>query len=137
MGVVGSSRMSGARRRWGLGGLGVASDILTPFRQDITMPRRRSAAMRTTLTLDDDLAESLRRTARLTGRSFKAVVNDVIRRGLAQGENPAAAEIKPFVVEPQACGLMPGIDPLRLNQLVDQFELEALPLKQSREGEIT
>jgi predicted transcriptional regulator len=93
--------------------------------------------MRTTLTLDDDLAESLSRTARLTGRSFKAVVNDVIRRGLAQGENTAAAEIKPFVVEPQACGLMPGIDPLRLNQLVDQFALEALPLKQSREGEIT
>jgi len=47
--------------------------------------------MRITLTLDDDLAESLSRTARLTGR------------------------IKPFVVEPQACGLMPGIDPLRLN----------------------
>jgi hypothetical protein len=75
--------------------------------------------MRTTLALDDDLAESLSRTARLTGRSFKAVVNDVIRRGLAQGENPAAAEIKPFVVEPQACGLMPGINPLRLNQLVE------------------
>jgi len=78
--------------------------------------------MRTTLTLDDDLAESLSRTSRLTGRSFNAVVNDVIRRGLAQGDNPAV-EIKPFVVEPQACGLMPGIDPLRLNQLVDQFEL--------------
>jgi hypothetical protein len=90
--------------------------------------------MRTTLTLDDDLAESLSRTARLTGRSFKTVVNEVIRRGLAQGDDPAAAPIKPFVVEPQACGLMPGIDPLRLNQLVDQLDLEAFPVKQVRDG---
>ena len=45
----------------------------------------RSPAMRTTLNLDDDPAESLRRTARLTGRS------------------------QPFVVEPQASGLMPEI----------------------------
>ena len=66
--------------------------------------------LRTTLTLDDDLAESLSPTARLTGR------------------------IKPFVVEPQACGLMPGIDPLRLNQLVDQLDLEAFPVKQVRDG---
>ena len=70
----------------------------------------RSPAMRTTLNLDDDPAESLRRTARLTGRS------------------------QPFVVEPQACGLMPGIDPLRLNQLVDQLDLEAFLLKPSRDG---
>lgn len=90
--------------------------------------------MRTTLTLDDDLADALSRTARLSGRSFKAVVNETIRRGLARGDQPAAAPIKPFVVEPQACGLMAGIDPLRLNQLVDQIELEAFLLKQQREG---
>lgn len=80
--------------------------------------------MRTTLTLDDDLAEALNRRARLSGRSFKAVVNEAIRRGLSRGDQPAAEAIKPFVVEPQACGLMPGIDPLRLNQLVDTLELE-------------
>jgi hypothetical protein len=28
------------------------------------------------------------------------------------------------VVHPQACGLMPGIDPLRFNQLQDQPALE-------------
>jgi predicted transcriptional regulator len=36
--------------------------------------------LRSTLTLDDDLAEALNRAARLTGRSFKAVVNDTLRR---------------------------------------------------------
>jgi hypothetical protein len=90
--------------------------------------------MRTTLTLDDDLAEALNRAARLTGRSFKAVVNETLRRGLGQADS-AAAGPEPFVVEPQSCGWMPGIDPLRLNQLVDGLEIEALLRKQSRGGD--
>jgi len=80
--------------------------------------------MRTTLTLDDDLAESLNRKARHSGRSFKEVVNAAIRRGLALGESPAENHGQTFVVHPQACGLMPGIDPLRFNQLLDQLEGE-------------
>jgi hypothetical protein len=91
--------------------------------------------MRTTLTLEDDLAEALNRNARLTGRSFKAVLNETIRRGLAHGDKPAEGTIQPFVVEPQACGLMAGIDLLRFNQLVDQMELEGFLLKQTRKGE--
>lgn len=80
--------------------------------------------MRTTLTLDDDLGEALNRSARLTGQSFKEVVNAAIRRGLSAGDPPADTGREPFLVQPQACGLMDGIDPLRLNQLVDQLEVE-------------
>lgn len=40
--------------------------------------------MRTTLTLDDDLFMALNERARATGRSFKEVVNEVLRRGLAE-----------------------------------------------------
>jgi len=98
------------------------------------MSIKREPVMRTTLTLDDDLAESLNRTARLTGRTFKAVVNETIRRGLARGDHPTTCEIKPFVVEPQACGFMAGIDPLRLNQLVDQIELDAFLVKHTQNG---
>jgi hypothetical protein len=90
--------------------------------------------MRTTLTLDDDLAEALNRAARLTGRSFKAVVNDTLRRGLAQSGNGTAG-LEPFVVEPQSCGWMPGIDPLRLNQLVDGLEIEAWPAQRPHGGD--
>jgi hypothetical protein len=90
--------------------------------------------MRTTLTLDDDLAEALNRAARLTGRSFKAVVNDTLRRGLAQSGSGTAG-LEPFVVEPQSCGWMPGIDPLRLNQLVDGLEIEAWPAQQPHSGD--
>ena len=90
--------------------------------------------MRTTLTLDDDLAEALNRAARLTGRSSKAVVNDTLRRGLAQSGSGTAG-LEPFVVEPQSCGWMPGIDPLRLNQLVDGLEIEAWPAQQPHGGD--
>ena len=90
--------------------------------------------MRTTLTLDDDLADALNRAARLTGRSFKAVVNDTLRRGLAQS-GIGTAGLEPFVVEPQSCGWMPGIDPLRFNQLVDALEVEAWPTQQRKGGD--
>ena len=39
--------------------------------------------MRTTLTLDDDVAAKLKAEARRDGRALKEVVNDVLRRGLS------------------------------------------------------
>ena len=39
--------------------------------------------MRTTLTLNDELADALKRRAFESGKSFKAVVNEVISLGLA------------------------------------------------------
>jgi hypothetical protein len=41
---------------------------------------------RTTLTLDDDVADGLAAAARRSGRSFRDVVNETIRRGLHQRE---------------------------------------------------
>jgi hypothetical protein len=38
--------------------------------------------MRTTLTLDDDVASALKREADRSGRSFKEVVNEAVRAGL-------------------------------------------------------
>ena len=79
--------------------------------------------MRTTLTVHDDLAFQLRTTARRRGESFKAVVNEALRRGLLQGGKPLAALPK-FVVHPKACGFRAGVDPGKLNQLVDELETE-------------
>lgn len=91
--------------------------------------------MRTTLTLDDDLAAELARVARRLGRSFKDVVNETIRRGLLTGERPAASDANEFSVRPEACGFLPGIDPLRLNQLLDQMEMDRFVAGQvPREG---
>jgi len=81
--------------------------------------------MRTTLTLDEDLGQRLKELARESGRSFKEVVNEVVRRGLSSGESPQE-DPDPFRVEPKACGFKPGIDPLKLNQLYDDLEIERL-----------
>ena len=60
--------------------------------------------MRTTLTLDPDVADRLRALARERRLPFKQVVNAVLRRGL--GEGPG----EPFRIEARALGLRPGID---------------------------
>jgi len=57
------------------------------------------------------------------GRSFKSVVNEVLRGGLSTGEKPTASR-EPFVVQSARRGFRPGIDPLKLNQLVDDLETE-------------
>jgi hypothetical protein len=38
--------------------------------------------MRTTLTLNDDVAVTLKREAQRAGRSFREIVNETLRRGL-------------------------------------------------------
>ena len=77
--------------------------------------------MRTTLTLDDDIADFLREQATLLGRPFKQVVNDVLRRGMSPVVREAPA---PYRVTPIHGGLAPGVDPLKLNQLNDELEVE-------------
>jgi len=44
--------------------------------------------MRTTLTLDDDLAMMLKREAESSRRPFRDVVNDAIRRGMVEAITP-------------------------------------------------
>ena len=58
--------------------------------------------MRTTLTLEDDVAARLKAEARRTGRPFKAIVNEHLRRSLAQ-RRPANA-IASFRVQARDLG---------------------------------
>jgi hypothetical protein len=60
--------------------------------------------MRTTLSLDDDVAQLLSKEVRRTGDSFKAVVNRFLRAGLTASKQPAR---KPFRVKPLNLGLPP------------------------------
>ena len=52
--------------------------------------------MRTTLTLDDDVATRLQAESQRTGKSFKSVVNENLRTALAQRRTLKAAQ--PFRV---------------------------------------
>jgi hypothetical protein len=79
--------------------------------------------MRTTLTLDDDLAGVLHRHARELGIPFKEAVNRAIRAGLGEAAaRPAQAAPKTI---PHSFGFRPGIDLDKLGQLADELEAQA------------
>ena len=83
--------------------------------------------MRTTVTLDEDLAAQLQELAHRTRKPFKAVLNEAIRKGLG-GWNKATVT-RPFRVRARDCGLRPGLDDRRFNQLADELEVEAAAQK--------
>lgn len=91
---------------------------------DINIFIHHDVYMRTTLTLDDDVADFLKMQSRLLDRSFKQVVNDVLRRGMTVGSR--ALDLPTYRVVPNRSRLAPGIDPLRLNQLNDELEVQDL-----------
>jgi hypothetical protein len=62
--------------------------------------------MRTTVTLDPDVAAKLKETARERGISFKEALNTNVRRGL-ESETSAA---KPYRVSTRRLGARPGVD---------------------------
>jgi hypothetical protein len=81
--------------------------------------------MRTTLTIDDDVASLLREEAARSRRPFKQVVNQALRLGLTAGHSAKPRER--FVVKPHHFGpLRPGIDPDKMNQLAGELEDAAI-----------
>jgi hypothetical protein len=97
---------------------------------DISYVRHHDDSMRTTLTLDRDVAESLNKEMRRTGRGLKVTINDALRRGLRiagkSGRTPR------FEVRPHMFGVKPGFDLDRMNQLVDELEATEFARKLGR-----
>lgn len=87
--------------------------------------------MRTTLTIDDDLAGILKRRARELDKPFKELVNTALRKGLAEHPAAQASVVK---VRPHDFGTpRAGLDFGRLNQLVDELEVEDYLNKAARD----
>ena len=78
--------------------------------------------MRTTVTFDDDVARLIADAQHRERRSFKQVVNDAVRRGLAQGAPAAPA----YRVRVHHSEVQPGVDLTALNRLADELEDDAL-----------
>ena len=77
--------------------------------------------MRTTLTLDDDVAAKLKAEARRAGRPFRDVVNETLRRGLASRR--AVSRWQPFTVKTRDLGdLEPGLSLDNVAELIEQVE---------------
>ncbi len=90
---------------------------------DSPLSRHHDVSMRTTLTLDDDLARRLKEQAHRRRKSFKQVVNEALRAGLEGSPEPVGKR-KVFKVKPSHCGFRAGIDIGKLNQLSDELEAE-------------
>ena len=84
------------------------------------------------MTIDDHIATALKALARTSGKSFKTVVNEVLLNGLTTGKKPVPSQ-EAFRVASARRGFLPGIDPLKLNQLVDELEADDFTLR--RHGE--
>ncbi len=76
--------------------------------------------MRTTLTLDEDVAAKLEAECRRTGSSFKQIVNDGLR--LAFTLRRDLKRQSPFVIKPYALQLRPGLDYENIGELLEQVE---------------
>jgi hypothetical protein len=77
--------------------------------------------MRTTMTLDDDVAEALRNLAHERHQPFKQVVNETLRRGLAP---PPAAPVKSYTTV-SSMGI-PKVDLTKALQLASDLEDEEI-----------
>ncbi|MEM7482823.1 MAG: hypothetical protein AAF481_16745 [Acidobacteriota bacterium] len=82
--------------------------------------------MRTTLTIDDDVAGRLKEQAEKRGLPFKVVVNETLRAGL--GPHPSKKQAVPKV-RTHSFGFRPDIDLDRMNHLADDLEAEAFARK--------
>lgn len=77
--------------------------------------------MRTTLTLDDDVAAKLKAAARRDGLSFRELVNETLRRGLAG--RLVTAERRLFKITARDLGdLKPGLSVDNVAELIEQVE---------------
>jgi hypothetical protein len=74
--------------------------------------------MRTTVTLDPDVAAKLKQAARERGISFKEALNSSVRRGFERGE----AKPRPYRVRAQNLGVRPGVNLDKALQLAGELE---------------
>jgi ribbon-helix-helix CopG family protein len=78
--------------------------------------------MRTTVTLDSDVAEGVKALARKRGISFKAALNHAVRTGLASGRG----ERREYKMPTKPMHLRPGIDLTHALRLAGELEDEEI-----------
>jgi KaiC/GvpD/RAD55 family RecA-like ATPase len=78
--------------------------------------------MRTTLTLDPDVARLLEDAVHRERRPMKQVVNDALRRALTA----PSPRREPYRLEVHESELRPGLDLTGFNRLADELEDEAI-----------
>jgi len=79
--------------------------------------------MRTTVTLDPDVARLPGEHARQTRKSFKETLNAAVRSSL--GRATESTEDREFTIDARPMQLKAGVDGGRLNALLDDLDVDA------------
>jgi hypothetical protein len=87
--------------------------------------------MRTTLTLDEDVAKRVREFMRRRKVTLKSAVNEMLRQSSASSVGTKRA--KRIRITPHKCGaFQPGVDFHKLSQHLDDLEVESFLAKGGR-----
>jgi hypothetical protein len=78
--------------------------------------------MRTTLTIDDDVASKAKEAVRITGLPFKSLINRALRIGIDQVVSPP--ETKPYRTRGTPMGLRKGLNYDKVADLLSLTEGE-------------
>ncbi|MFC2166093.1 DUF2191 domain-containing protein [Acidobacteriota bacterium] len=78
--------------------------------------------MRTTLTLDEDVAQRTKELATKLKKSFKVVLNEALRKGLDQVEKPQ--KCRQYRTNPHDMGLREGLSIDNIQELLARVEDE-------------
>ena len=78
--------------------------------------------MRTTLTLEPDIAAKAKKGAAKLGKPFKDVINEALRIGLDEVLHPP--EAKPYSYKTRPMGLRPGLNLDNIGELLAQLDGE-------------
>lgn len=76
--------------------------------------------MRSTLTIDDDIAALIEAEVRRSGKPYKAVVNELLKLGLANLRKPKPR--RTFKVKPRALGLPMGGNYDNIEAIIEELE---------------
>lgn len=87
--------------------------------------------MRTTVTLDPDVAMMLKKRMGDQNLTFKDTVNQTLRQGFKATN--AREKLRPYKVVPHAFGFYPWVDQTKLGQLLDRLEVEDFVRKANRD----
>lgn len=78
--------------------------------------------MRTTLTLDEDVAQRTKELAMKLKKPFKVVLNEALRKGLVQFEKPLKS--RQYRTNPHVMGLREGFSIDNIQDLLSQIDDE-------------
>lgn len=89
--------------------------------------------MRTTRTIDDDIAVRIQDLRRRHGHSLKQVINRLLCEGLRSSHQTPHA--KPYRTKTHKLGLKPGFDAAGFNQLAEELEAEEYQARETLLGQ--